>query len=66
MPVIVAPVTLAENFVTYNMKPVEVARAKDGACDICQANPTVGFGDCGDPIGFEKQIAESLIDPTDD
>jgi hypothetical protein len=60
------PVTLAENFVTYNMKPIEVARSKDETCDICRTNPVAGFGDCGGPIGFEREIAESLIDRTDD
>jgi ThiF family len=56
------PVTLAENFVTYNMKPIEVARANDAACDICRANPQAGFGDCGEAIGFEQEIADALID----
>jgi hypothetical protein len=60
------PVTLAENFVTYNMKPIEVARAKDIDCDICQSNPQAGFGDCGEAIGFDKRIADSLINQGSD
>ena len=40
------PVTLAENLVTYNMKPVAGVRARNEACDICQVNPAdvVDFG----------------------
>ncbi len=56
------PVTLAENLVTYNMKPIEVARAKDAACDICQANPYAGYADCGPPLGFDTEVANALID----
>ncbi len=56
------PVTLAENLVTYNMKPVAAVRAKDDACDICQANPTAGFGDCAEPIGLPRDVAASLIE----
>lgn len=56
------PVTLAENLVTYNMKPVEVARAKDAACDICQSNPHAGYSDCAPPLGFDTELANALID----
>jgi hypothetical protein len=56
------PVTLAENLVTYNMKAVEVARAKDAACDICQASPHAGYADCGPPLGFDTEVANALID----
>jgi hypothetical protein len=56
------PVTLAENLVTYNMKPVAAVRAKNDACDICQANPAAGFGDCAEAIGLPSDVAASLID----
>jgi hypothetical protein len=56
------PVTLAENLVTYNMKPVAAVRAKDHFCDICRANPAAGFGDCGEPIGLPSEVAQSLIE----
>ena len=39
------PVTLAENLVTFNMKPLAIARSHNESCDICQANPHSGFGD---------------------
>lgn len=56
------PVTLAENLVTYNMKPVEKPRAKDEACDICRKNPQAGLSDCGEVIGFDSKIAAALLD----
>jgi hypothetical protein len=56
------PTTLAENLVTYNMKPVATARAKNEACDICRCNPAVGFGDCGESIGLPSEVAASLIE----
>lgn len=59
------PVTLAENLVTYNMKPVEAVRAKNDSCDICRTNPNAGFGDCGESIGFQKDLADSLIEDDD-
>jgi hypothetical protein len=33
------PVTLAENLVTYNLKPVASPRSRNDACDICRVNP---------------------------
>jgi len=56
------PVTLAENLVTYNMKPVAAVRAKNDVCDICQANPAAGFGDCAEPLGLPSDVAASLIE----
>jgi len=56
------PVTLAENLVTYNMKPVAVARNRNETCDICQANAHSGFGDCGEPVGLVSDIAAALLD----
>jgi hypothetical protein len=56
------PVTLAENLFTYNVKPVEVARAKDAACDICQVNPHAGYADCGPSLEFDTDVANALID----
>jgi hypothetical protein len=55
------PVTLAENFVTYNMKPITSARARNEACNICQMNPLAGFGDCGEPIGLIGEVARALL-----
>ena len=59
------PVTLAENLVTYNMKPVAAVRAKNDACDICQANPLTGFGDCAEAPGLPSDVAAGLIDEDD-
>jgi len=56
------PVTLAENLVTYNMKPVAAVKAKSEACDICQTNPTAGFGDCAEALGLPSDVAASLIE----
>ena len=60
------PVTLAENLVTYNMKPLAVARAKNESCDICRCNPTAGFGDCAESIGLPSEVVTSLIEGDDD
>jgi len=59
------PVTLAENMVTYNMKPVATVRARNDRCDVCQSNPFSGFGDCGEPIGLPSAMAASLIEEDD-
>ena len=59
------PVTLAENLVTFNMKPVAAARNRNERCDICQANPLSGFGDCGEPIGLSADVAAALVDEED-
>ena len=56
------PVTLAENFVTYNMKAVGSARARDEACNICRVNPLAGFGDCGEQMGIASEIASALLE----
>jgi len=55
------PVTLAENLVTYNLKPVASARNRNEACDICQVNPHAGFGDCGETIGLAPEVASALL-----
>jgi len=54
------PVTLAENLVTFNMKAVPSARARNEACDVCRVNPHAGFGDCGEQIGLASEIAKAL------
>jgi len=54
------PATLAENLVTYNLKPVASARARNDSCDICQTNSQRGIGDCGEPIGLEPEVAAAL------
>jgi hypothetical protein len=59
------PVTLAENFVTYNMKAVASARAKNEGCDICRNNSMAGFGDCGEEVGLLSEIAAALVEPRD-
>jgi hypothetical protein len=56
------PVTLAENLVTYTMRPIPTARNFDARCDICQANPTAGFGDCPEPLGLSPEAAAALLD----
>lgn len=56
------PLTLAENLVTYNMKPVAAARARNDGCDVCRSNPTAGFGDCAGPLGLPSDVAKSLIE----
>lgn len=56
------PVTLAENLVTFNMKPLAVARNRNESCDVCQANPNSGFGDCAEPIGLSSDVAAALLD----
>lgn len=60
------PVTLAENLVTYNMKPVAAARSRSERCDICQANPRSGFGDCGEAIGLSSEVVAALLDEEDE
>lgn len=59
------PATLAENLVTYNMKPVANARAKNEVCDICHSNPAAGFGDCGESVGLSSEVAAGLIEGDD-
>jgi len=54
------PVTLAENFVTYNLKPIASARSRKDNCDICRSNPQHGFGDCGEAIGLSAEVAAAL------
>ena len=56
------PVTLAENLVTYNMKPVASARNADGTCDICRKNPNAGFADCGAQIGLSPETERALTE----
>ncbi|HEX5412367.1 MAG TPA: ThiF family adenylyltransferase [Terriglobia bacterium] len=56
------PVTLAENLVTFNMKPIASPRNHNDACDICQVNTHSGFGDCGEPIGLPSEVAAALLD----
>jgi hypothetical protein len=60
------PVTLAENLVTYNMKPVAAVRNRNEGCDICQANARSGFGDCGEPVGLSSDVAAALLDGQDE
>jgi hypothetical protein len=60
------PVTLAENFVTYNMKALPAARAANQSCSICRVNSFAGFGDCGEKIGLDSDAADALIEPDDD
>jgi hypothetical protein len=61
------PVTISENLVTYNMKPVGSARKRNDTCEICQKNPEFGFGDCGKQIGLSSEVAKSLLhDEADD
>jgi hypothetical protein len=60
------PVTIAENLVTFNMKPVAAAWNRNEGCDICQANPLSGFGDCGEPIGLASEVAAALLDDEDE
>lgn len=59
------PVTLAENLVTFNMKPVASPRSRNERCDICQKNPQAGFGDCGQQIGLASDVAAALLDDDD-
>jgi hypothetical protein len=56
------PVTLAENLVTYNMKAIASARARNEACNICRFNPYAGFGDCGEPLGLNSKVAAALLE----
>jgi hypothetical protein len=60
------PVTLAENLVTFNMKPIASPRRRNKRCDICQLNPRAGFGDCGEPIGLSSEEAAALLDEEDE
>jgi len=54
------PVTLAENLMTYNLKPIASPRSRNDSCDICRVNPQQGFGDCGEPIGLASEVAAAL------
>jgi len=54
------PVTLAENLVTYNLKPIALARSRNDTCDICRVNTQQGFGDCGESIGLSAEVAAAL------
>jgi hypothetical protein len=58
-------VTLAENFVTYNMKGRPAARAANQTCNICRVNRFTGFGDCGGQIGLASEAAAALMNPDD-
>lgn len=60
------PATLAENLVTFNMKPIASPRSRNDACDICQVNPRSGFGDCGEPVGLASEVAAALMDDEDE
>lgn len=60
------PVTLGENFVTYNVKALTVPKFGDDKCNICCVNPCSGYGDCGEKIGLASDIAASLIDHEND
>lgn len=61
------PVTISENLVTYNMKPVGSARKRNDTCEICQENPEFAFGDCGKQVGLSSEVAKSLLhDEADD
>jgi hypothetical protein len=60
------PVTVSENFVTFNMKGVAAVRNRDPKCDICQVNALSGYGECGDPVGLAADVAESLLEQDDD
>ena len=60
------PVTLSENLVTFNMKAVASPRNGDKGCDICQANPHSGYGDCAGPIGLSREVAEALLERDSD
>ena len=54
--------TLAENFVTYNMKAVASARARNEVCNICRVNLLAGFGDCGGQIGLDGEVAKAPLE----
>jgi hypothetical protein len=60
------PVTLAENLMTYNMKAIASARNRNEACDICRMNPQAGFGDCGEVIGLNSELAMALLEEETD
>ncbi len=55
------PLALKENFVTTNMKRVMTPRAPSDTCDICQANPHAGFGDCGPQIGLPSETVRAIV-----
>jgi molybdopterin/thiamine biosynthesis adenylyltransferase len=55
------PIALAENLVTYTMRPIPSARHFDDRCDICQEKPTIGFGDRAEPLGLPSEVASALI-----
>src|SRR6185312_684940 len=48
-------VTLLENFVTHDIRPIEAARTKDEACDSCCKNPAAGFGIAARQSGLKAQ-----------
>ena len=48
-------VTLLENFVTHDIRPIEAARTKDEACDSCCKNPAAGFGIAERQSGLKAQ-----------
>jgi hypothetical protein len=56
------PVTISENFVTCNMKAIASARARNETCNICKVNSLAGFGDCGERIGLDSEIAKALVE----
>lgn len=59
------PITLAENLVTYTLRPIQEVRIADEECDLCQMNETMGFGDCAPPLGLARDVAISLRGPND-
>ncbi|HZZ80570.1 MAG TPA: ThiF family adenylyltransferase [Gemmataceae bacterium] len=55
------PIMMLENMVTYAMRAVREPRVLDPNCSICQTNRRAGYGDCGPPLGLEKDALLAII-----
>ena len=55
------PVMLLENMVTYSLKAVQLARALNSKCPVCQANRRAGYGDCAPPLGLADDALLAIV-----
>jgi hypothetical protein len=56
-------VTIAENLVTYTLKPLTRPKAASTTCRICQRNPHFGYGDNSEPIGLARESLKMILGP---
>jgi hypothetical protein len=57
------PVTIAENLVTYALRPLNRPRAASPECRICQPNRHFGYGDNSAPMGLDRGSLKTILGP---